>query len=241
MYRIWPVADELPVDDAELIDLYRPAGPTLRVNFVTSIDGAVEVKGYSEGLQTPSDQRVFALLRMFADGLMVGAGTLRHEGYGAVRLDAKRRAWRVEHGMPEHLRLVVVSRELDLSPANPALAEAPVRPVVVTGADSPADRRATLSEVADVLVCGSEGVDLEDAVARLRAEGLGHILCEGGPHLLGSLTSADLVDEVCLTIAPMLAGAGAGRITAGPTSPVRGLRLAHALTDDGTLLLRYAR
>jgi riboflavin biosynthesis pyrimidine reductase len=241
MYRIWPVSEVAPVDDTALIELYRPDRPTLRVNFVTSIDGAVEVKGYSEGLQTPADQRVFALLRMFADGLMVGAGTLRHEGYGAVRLDAKRRAWRAEHGMPEHLRLVVVSRELDLSPDNPALAQAPVRPAILTGADSAADRRAALSAVADVLVCGSEGVDLEVAVARLRAEGLGHILCEGGPHLLGSLTSADLVDEVCLTITPMLAGPGAGRITAGPTSPVRGLTLAHVLTDDGTLLLRYAR
>jgi riboflavin biosynthesis pyrimidine reductase len=241
MYRIWPVSEPVPVDDAALIELYRPDRPTLRVNFVTSIDGAVEVKGYSEGLQTAADQRVFALLRMFADGLMVGAGTLRHEGYGAVRLDAKRRAWRAEREMPEYLRLVVVSRELELSPDNPALAQAPVRPAILTGADSPPERRAALSAVADVLVCGSEGVDLEVAVDLLRAEGLGHILCEGGPHLLGSLTSADLVDELCLTITPMLAGAGAGRITAGPTSPVRGLTLAHALVDDGTLLLRYAR
>src|SRR5215813_7058610 len=109
MYRIWPVADPVPVDDAGLVELYRPAGPLLRANFVASVDGAVEVEGYSEGLQTPADQRVFALLRMFAEGLMVGAGTLRHEGYHAVRLDAKRRAWREEHGLDQYPRLVVVS------------------------------------------------------------------------------------------------------------------------------------
>jgi riboflavin biosynthesis pyrimidine reductase len=241
MYRIWPVADPAPVDDEALVELYRHDGPVLRTNFVTSVDGAVEIEGYSEGLQTPADQRVFQLLRMFADGLMVGAGTLRHEGYGPVRLDGKRRAWRAERGLDPYPRLVVVSRRLDLDPDSPALAEAPVRPAIVTSADSPADAREALSAVADVLVHGEREVDLAAAVADLRERGLRHILSEGGPHLLGALTSEDLVDELCLTITPMLAGAGAGRITAGPISPVRALTLAVALADDGTLLLRYAR
>jgi riboflavin biosynthesis pyrimidine reductase len=255
MYRMWPVADPAPLDDAGLIELYRPSGPVLRVNFVTSVDGAVEVEGYSEGLQTPADQRVFQLLRMFADGLLVGAGTLRHEGYGAIRLDAKRRAWRAEHGLDPYPRLVVVSHRLDLEPTNPALREAPRRPAILTTADSPADRRAALSAVADVLVHGEREVDLAAGLARLRAGGMTHVLCEGGPHLFGALTAADLVDEVCLTVSPMLAGPGAGRITAGdargagtsqrstagPAAGVRGLALASALTDDGTLLLRYAR
>jgi riboflavin biosynthesis pyrimidine reductase len=95
--------------------------------------------------------------------------------------------------------------------------------------------------VADVLVHGEREVDLAAGLADLRARGLRHILSEGGPHLLGALTAADLVDEVCLTVAPMLAGGGAGRISAGPASPVRALTLATALADNGTLLLRYAR
>jgi riboflavin biosynthesis pyrimidine reductase len=241
MYRIWPVADPLPVDDAGLVELYRPTGPLLRVNFVTSVDGAVEVEGYSEGLQTPADQRIFQLLRMFAEGLMVGAGTMRHEGYVGIRLDGKRRAWRAEHGLDPYPRLVVVSRRLDLDPTNPALCEAPVRPVVITGADAPPDRRTALSAVADVLVHGEREVDLAAALAQLRELGMAHVLCEGGPHLFGALTAADLVDEVCLTVSPMLAGPGAGRITAGPAAQVRELALASALTDNGTLLLRYAR
>jgi riboflavin biosynthesis pyrimidine reductase len=241
MYRIWPVADPSPVDEESLVELYRHDGPVLRMNFVTSVDGAVEVAGYSEGLQTPADQRVFALLRMFADGLMVGAGTLRHEGYGAVRLDGKRRAWRAEHGLDPYPRLVVVSRRLDLDPASPAFTDAPLRPAVLTSADSPPDLRMALSAVADVLVHGEHEVDLTAGVADLRARGLRHMLSEGGPHLLGALTAADLVDEVCLTVTPLLAGAGAGRITAGPASPVRALTLATALADNGTLLLRYAR
>jgi riboflavin biosynthesis pyrimidine reductase len=241
MYRIWPVGDQPALDEADLIDLYRPAGAGLRVNFVTSADGAVEVEGYSAGLQTPADQTVFHLLRMFAHGLLVGAGTLRHERYGPVRLDGKRRAWRAEHGLHPYPRLVVVSRRLDLDPTHPALVDAPVRPAVVTCATSPPDRRTALAAVADVLVHGHDEVDLAGALTELRTTGLAHLLSEGGPHLLGALTAADLVDELCLTVTPLLAGAGAGRITAGPGSPARGLTLAHALCAEGTLLLRYAR
>jgi riboflavin biosynthesis pyrimidine reductase len=241
VHRIWPSPDPAPIDDDQLIALYRPGDPVLRVNFVTSVDGAVEVEGYSRGLQTPGDQKVFALLRMFAEGLMVGAGTLRQEGYGGIRLDPRRRDWRTAHGLSPYPRMIVVSRRLDLSPAHPAFADAPIRPIVITGTDAPPDRRTALRSVADVLEYGRGGVDLRAALSDLRDRGLDQILCEGGPHLFGSLTEAGLVDEVCLTVTPMLAGPGAGRITAGTGTAVQGLSLAHALYDDGTLLLRYAK
>ncbi|GAA5181360.1 pyrimidine reductase family protein [Rugosimonospora acidiphila] len=241
MHRIWPATDPTPLDDAALIALYQPTTAVLRVNFVTSVDGAVEVEGHSKGLQSPGDQQVFPLLRMFAEGLMVGAGTIREEGYGGVRPRSERRDWRVAHGLDPYPRLIIVSRRLDLSPTHPAFADAATRPIVITCAGSPADRRAALAEVADVLEHGEHEVDLAAAVTDLRARGLDQILCEGGPHLFGSLTEGGLVDEVCLTMTPMLAGPGAGRITAGVGTGVQGLTLAHALYDDGTLLLRYAR
>lgn len=242
MYRIFPAGEARPVDDAELVELYRsPDRPCLRVNFVTSVDGAVEVEGRSAGLGNPADHEVFGLLRMFPHALMVGAGTLRQERYHAVRLDEPRRAWRREHGLAAYPRLVVVSSQLNLDPAHPALADAPTRPVIITHVMAPPARMKALGEVADVLVHGTGEVDLPRAMAELRSRGMTQILCEGGPHLFGSLTSADLVDEVCLTVSPLLTGAGAGRITAGPASALRGLTLAHALVDDGALLLRYAR
>src|ERR1051326_8112578 len=88
------------LDDDALVALYETdrGTPLVRMNFVTSVDGAVEVDGYSAGLQTEADNRVFKLLRMLADGLLVGAGTLRHEGYGPVRLTSARREWRVRAG-----------------------------------------------------------------------------------------------------------------------------------------------
>jgi riboflavin biosynthesis pyrimidine reductase len=245
VHRIFPEPDPEPLDDAAVTALYLHddrSRPCLRVNFVGSVDGAVTVDGYSEGLSGPADRRVFGLLRMVCDGLLVAAGTLRHEGYGAVRLDEKRRGWRREQGLGEYPPLVIVSRALTLDPALPALADAPVRPYVITCAAAPAGVRAALAEHAEVLVHGETEVDLVAARADLVARGLVQLLCEGGPHLLGGLTAADLVDELCLTVAPVLAGAGSGRITAGPPSPrPRRLGLRHVLVEDDMLLLRYAR
>lgn len=246
MHLIWPTdsSHEKDLDDAGLRDLYAPprSRPWLRVNFVTSLDGAVEVDGYSRGLSGQPDQEVLGLLRQHCDALMVGAGTLRHEGYGPIRLDEQRRAWRREQGLAEIPPLVVVSAALDLDPQARALAEAPVRPILLTRAAAPPERQATLARVADVVVCGETVVDLAVGLAELNRRGLRQILCEGGPHLFGALLAAELVDELCLTVSPLLAGPGAGRIVAGVTrdTPAE-LRLRHIVAADGMLLTRYAR
>jgi riboflavin biosynthesis pyrimidine reductase len=242
---LWPQSREVTV--GEVTDLYTPADrsvPLVRVNFVTSLDGAVTVGGYSKGLGSDADLAVFTRLRMVCDALMVGAGTLLHENYGPIRLDGPRREWREANGLPAYPTLVVVSQQLTLSPDHPALADAPVRPIVLTNDGSPRDRRSALASRADVLVCGDDETDFEIALAHLRQRGLVHILSEGGPHVLGALTQQDLVDELCLTFAPLLAGPGAGRITAGRSlvdSPPRGMRLANLLKAGDVLLSRYVR
>jgi riboflavin biosynthesis pyrimidine reductase len=240
--RVLPDPAPEPLDEDGLIAAYAwPDGTTLRVNFVTSVDGAVAIEGYSAGLGSPSDKLVFDLLRRTCDAVIVGAGTLRHEGYGPLRLAEPDREWRRRHGLPPDPVLVAVSRKLDLDPAHPMLADAPVRPVVMTFADAPADRMAALSAVADVVACGDTVVDLNAAVAELADRGYRRLLSEGGPYLLGTLTAADVVDEMCLTIAPLLAGPGASRITSGPAATVRDLRLVQVLAAGDELLLRYAR
>ncbi|MFF5119595.1 pyrimidine reductase family protein [Dactylosporangium aurantiacum] len=238
MQQLYP--EPGPVDQDTLIDLYAPPpDPSLRVNFVSSLDGAGTLRGRSAGLSGPEDKRVFGILRMRCDALLVGAGTVREEGYRALRLDEQRRRWRLAHGMSEFPTLVVVSGRADLDPAQPALADAPVRPVVVTTRQADAG---PLHDVADVVRAGDGHVDLAAAVAALRERGHAHILSEGGPTLFGSLTVAGLVDELCLTLSPLLTGPGAGRITAGPEHDVpEHLTLRHALLADGQLLLRYAR
>jgi riboflavin biosynthesis pyrimidine reductase len=207
----------------------------LRVNFVTSIDGAVAVDGHSAGLSGEADKAVFRLLRRECDALLVGAGTFRAENYRPLTLDAERRAWRVAHGLPPYPRLVVASRGLHLPMTHPALAGAPVRPVILTPSAAPSSE---LAAVADIV----RAADLATGLRQLRDLGLVNVLCEGGPYLFGELSKADLVDELCLTVSPLLAGPGAGRITAGEIHPPRHMRLSRLDTAaDGTLLLRYAR
>ncbi|GAA1722393.1 bifunctional diaminohydroxyphosphoribosylaminopyrimidine deaminase/5-amino-6-(5-phosphoribosylamino)uracil reductase [Kribbella yunnanensis] len=235
--------DELSDDD--LIDVYQiedRSVPHLRANFVSSLDGAVEIDGQSKALSSDSDSRVFSMIRRLADVVLVGAGTIRDEGYSPLRLSAASRAWRTTQGLPGNPTLAVVSSRLELSPVNPIFQSA-VRPIIVTHEASPTDRRKALAEVADLIVLGAAEVDLAAVLKELAARGLPQVLSEGGPHLLGALTSADLVDELCLALAPLLAGPGSGRITAGvPTTLTRKLKLATMVAaPDDYLFFRYLR
>ena len=136
--------------------------------------------------------------------------------------------------------MAVVSRRLDIAPDHPVFGGGAVRTLVVTSADSPGDRRAALGEVADVLVAGDKGVDLVQAVDALAGRGLRRLLCEGGPGLLAQVAAAGVLDELCLTVSPLLVSGDGSRVLRGDwlTPPSR-LRLAHLLEDDGTLLARY--
>lgn len=230
------------LDQTELTRWYAPeAADWLRVNFVSSADGAVEVDGDSQALSGEDDMRVFKILRKRCDVLVVGAQTVRTDGYRALRLSADRVAWRRDNGLPDHPVMAVVSRSgrLDLDTA--LFTDAPVRPIVIVPADLDANRLKELAAVSDVVATGAGGVDFVDAFEQLRDRGLRQILCEGGPQVFGEITAADLVDELCLTVSPNLAGAASGRITAGPPSPLRRMRLAHCLHANGNLLLRYVR
>jgi len=242
MRRLWP--DPGTLDEDALLDAYEldREKPTIRANFVTSLDGALEAGGYSRGLSNPVDQRLLQLLRVHADAVMVGAGTLRHEGYGAMRLKGDLPVRREQRGRPEQPTLVVVSSALDLDPKHRMFTEAPVRPIVLTHAASPEDQREALAAVADVILTGESVVDLAVGRAELARRGLTQVLCEGGAHLFGSLVSAGLVDELCLTVSALLTGPGADRIVEGPgrNEPVP-MRLVHLIEDDGCLLTRYAR
>nr|WP_238547177.1 pyrimidine reductase family protein [Actinoplanes friuliensis] len=232
----------IDVHDADLVALYpRNPTPTLRVNFITGLDGAATVDGKSAGLGGPGDKLIFDSLRRVCDALVVAAGTVRAEKYDGLRLDAAAREWRRSAGLPEFPLMVVVSGSLELDPAQLVFADAPIRPLVITHAAAPADRRAALQPVADVLTCGDTSIDLAAAVEALHARGATQLLCEGGPHLFGSLIAADLVDELCLTVSPQLTGGSAGRIATGPDTPPRSMSLRSVLADQDMLFLRYAR
>ncbi|MET1051534.1 MAG: pyrimidine reductase family protein [Mycetocola sp.] len=238
-----PAAGNL--SDDEILALYAVADrsqPWLRVNFISSIDGAATSDGLSAGLGSAADLRVFDLLRRLCDVVVVGAGTVRSEGYGPMRLDSSAAEWRVASGLEAHPVFAIVSSGLDLDPASRIFTDAPVRPIVVTVDAAPASRKDALSDVADLVVAGETRVDPARMLRMLTERGLPQVHSEGGPSLFADLIDADVVDELCLTISPALEGPGAPRIVAGDHSGGRrAMTVAHVLESDGTLLLRYLR
>lgn len=240
---LWPVAADDLDDDALTESLARVDRdrPWLRMNFVSSADGAATHDGLSGGLGNEADRRLFDVLRRLCDVVLVGAGTVRAEGYGPMRLDPPAVRWRVGAGLPEHPFFAIVSGRLDLDPSSAIFTDAPVRPIVVTIERAPAERRRALEAVADVIVAGDGELDAAAAVGELNRRGLAQVHCEGGPTLFGSLLAADVVDELCLTLSPQLEAGDARRIANGTLPESRGLSLARVLRSDSTLLLGYAR
>jgi riboflavin biosynthesis pyrimidine reductase len=223
-----------------LAELYRvPAGdgPHLRINVVSSIDGAATIGGRSGGLGDAADTATMQALRADADVVLVGAGTVAVEGYGGMRVDDEAAAWRVAEGFPAQPRIAMVSGSASLGPRHPVFAQAVVRPFVVTGMDADADRVAALAEVADVITAA----DLADALDQLAQAAGRRILCEGGPTLFAALIEADLVDEVCLTLSPRLVGGDAPRVAHTAHETVRRMSLDDVRRAGDELFLRYTR
>jgi riboflavin biosynthesis pyrimidine reductase len=213
----------------------------VRANFVASVDGAVTVGGKSGGLSGPADQLVFTVLRSLADVIVAGAGTARAERY---RQAQPAELWQqLRAGRPPAPPIAVVTRRLDLDLSGRLFGPGQARTIVLTTELAGEERLKEASRVADVVVAGAETVPAPAVVDALAARGHRRILVEGGPMLLGQLVAEQLVDELCLTVSPLLEGGLAtGRLTSGrgPAEPT-GMTLASVLEDDGFLLTRYVR
>nr|WP_044573862.1 pyrimidine reductase family protein [Saccharopolyspora spinosa] len=246
MDKLWPVDGAQQVDD-QLGEFYsypeQPERPWVRVNFVSSLDGAVTVQGSSRGLSAPIDQRVLGLIRDLSDVVLVGVGTAMAEGYRGVKRTEVRAERRQRLGLAEVPPIALVTARASLPPDSPLLTDTLVPPIVLTCDAAPQARRSALADAgADVVVTGDERVDLRAALDALDARGLRRIGCEGGPTLFGHLVDEDLVDELCLTLSPLLVSGDAGRIAAGGGVAVpRQMQLRSALHAESLLLLRYAR
>lgn len=242
----WLVLDRLhphPATGVDAAEAYAwSAQPHLRVNMVSSVDGAAALQGRVGTLTGPADQRLLLLLRATADVLIVGAGTLRAEGYGPLTVDPALAGHRPAGRTSTAPRLVVPTRSLGLDLDGPAFTGALEPPLVVTTRLAPEERLHAAREVAEVVVLGDAVVDLAAMVALLHERGAVRILCEGGPSLLGELFHSGLVDEMCLAVAPVVTGGVETRVTAGAalTEPTA-LGLAGVCTREDFLFLRYAR
>ena len=218
------VLDETGADAGpdDLTALYRPPRlPWLRVNMVSTVDGAATgSSGKSGSINNAADKRVFDALRAQADAIIVGAGTARTEEYGVARVP-----------------LVLVSRSGEVPEK---LRGAPAGAVLLaTTADSPGldPARAELGGE-NVIVAGETRVDLVVVKQALVDRGWTNLLCEGGPSLLRDLLASGAADELDLTVVPLTVGGTHPRIVTGGSAETD-LHLALLLESEGTLLARY--
>jgi riboflavin biosynthesis pyrimidine reductase len=231
--------DELYAGDARPA----PAGrPWVLTNMIASVDGAASVDGLSGPLGGPGDRAVFRALRALADVILVGAGTARAEHYRPPKPSLDQQGQRVARGQAPIPRIAVVSGRLALDLSSPLFTESPNRPYVITGTQPSPKQLARASDVAEVIVAGADSVDLTAGLAALGRAGAGVVLCEGGATLSGQLLAGGLIDEACVTIAPLLAGGDAGRIMHGTVlDRPQPMRLDRVLEEDAMLFLRYVR
>lgn len=218
-----------------------PGRPYVILNMVASVDGAISVDGVTAPLSSGTDKAIFFHLRELADAVLVGAGTVRAENYGPVQIAAEVQDLRQGRGQQPRPPLVIASRSLSFDWAARAFSTDAPLPILLVPDDADPDRLHTASERADIVAAGTGVVDLAGALGSLRDRGVQVLLCEGGPSLNTELVAADLVDEICLTVAPWLAAASnpTGIVATLPGLPALRLRLAHAFERDDFLYLRY--
>ncbi|MFJ4620199.1 pyrimidine reductase family protein [Streptomyces sp. NPDC088812] len=235
----------------EIADAYAypdpgPGEPTpwLRANMVSTLDGAAQHEGRSQPISNATDMRIFGTLRALADVVLVGAETVRQEGYRPARVRAEFAGRREAAGQAPVPAIAIVTASLDLDFSLP-LFTAPVVPtLILTGAGAAPDRIAAAEKAGARVLLAGDGAGVEPARAVQVLAGLGHtrLLTEGGPRLLGQLVAAEVLDELCLTVSPLLTAGDAQRITGGPSVAVpRRFTLVSLLEEDGFLYGRYGR
>jgi len=206
--------------------------PLVRANFITSLDGSVTgADGKSGSINGPADLRVFQLLRAQSDAVFVGAGTARIEGYQDTDIPAGLQPLRDD----AHPRLITVTRSGQLGPAFLA-----ARPLIITAQGHPA--ASVLAEKVpadDLLIFGAHAVDFRAALRELKRRGYANILCEGGPHLMGSLVEHGLVSELCLSFSPQIVGGDGYRFMVGDLSPTAARLQVLLSSQDGYLISRW--
>ena len=237
MRRLFPDPADVP-GEVGLAEAYRlPPGRSLRMDFITSLDGSVAVAGRSRGLQSPGDQRVFRVLRALADVVLVGHGTASAEGYGPVGAGSALGRLRAELGRPPVVPIAVVSRRASLAPGDRLAVPGTL---LVTCAAADAARRTALTDTGvDVLVCGEDDVDLAAALDALAGRGRAQVTYGGAPQLQVTALAAGVVDELDLELAQRLGGALA-RLLDVPLTDVVPTELRQLLEEDGVLFARYA-
>ena len=237
-----------PVENVDPVELYAadnrpgpPGRPWVLTNMISSIDGAVVVDGLSGGLGGPADKAVFRAIRGVADVIVAASGTVVAENYGPPQTPDHIQKMRVERGQDPLPRIAVVTNSAKIDPAH-SVFDSASRPILVTREQAEASRVDAIAAVAEVIKAGSDTVDLGAMLVELGKRGAKTVLVEGGPTLNAAFVAEDLVDEFCLSFAPILVGGNGPRaVGAMDSSPAYPMSLDRVLHEDGLLFHRYLR
>jgi riboflavin biosynthesis pyrimidine reductase len=240
----------LPRTSSDLHPLYGDPPDGVRANIVLSLDGGASFNGKTRPISDATDLWLLNQLRGYADVIVVGAGTVRAERYGPARLTDEQREHRAASGYADTPPpIAIVSARMTLERDLPIFTGTGPRPLLITAEQSRQQAEA-LADLADIVIAGDERVDPVLLLEALRSRGLRRVLCEGGPTLLASFIEQDLVEDMCLSLAPRFTGPqpvdavgrpGQPLDSAGALSQPTTLSLRHVLTNDGMLFLRYTR
>jgi riboflavin-specific deaminase-like protein len=236
-------------DDARLAALYAYPDaltrPYVRANMIASIDGGATDDGSSGGLAGPGDRAVFTRMRQEADVILVGASTVRIENYSGAQMSLAQRQERQARGQAEVPPIAVITHRADFEHDAKLFTRTEIPPLILTSRDTADDTRSRFGALAEVVdASGPQGdrVDPVAVLAALDARGLRRVLTEGGPSLLNLFIERDLLDELCVTIAPVLVGGSARRIVSGGGEAHIRMRRSHILSDgEGYLYTRYVK
>jgi riboflavin-specific deaminase-like protein len=237
--RLLPESGETTV--GELLEGYEPGRrahehrPFVYTNFALTVDGHATIEGRSGPIGSDTDTAVLVALRTHPDAVMIGAGTLRAEGYGRVVADPDKRALRERRGLAPDPLMVLVSNRLEIPWEAPLFAAGAGEVLIFTASDREAPDVATPVEI----VRHRNRVDLVAALDELRRRGIRSLLCEGGPTLHAELIAAGLVDELFVTRSPRLAGGAGPGLAAGLEAHTRDLELLSLCESGGELYARY--
>jgi riboflavin biosynthesis pyrimidine reductase len=189
--------------------------PRVVAAMIATADGRAAVEGRSVALGHPADRAVLRELRAGADAILVGTATLAAERYANL-LDADQRARRVAAGLPEHPLVATVSRRLHLPLEVPLLHEPGRKIVVFTESDAPAPE---IGGELEVVRTAPGALTLPWVLDELGARGVRGVVCEGGPRLLRELVAQGCLDDLLLTVSPLLVAGDAPSILEGDALP----------------------
>jgi len=217
----------------------------VRANMISSLDGGATDDGKAGGLAGPGDRALFGRMRLEADVILVGAATVRIENYSGAQLPAAQRQLRQSRGQAEVPPIAVVTHSADFEHDAKLFTHSSVSPLILTCHDTVDDARHRFGALADVIDASgphSDRVDPVTVLDILDRRGLRRVLTEGGPSLLSLFIELDLLDEMCLSIAPILVGGQARRVATGSGEAHTRMRRSHVLTDqEGYLYTRYVK